>query len=75
MIAEVNRLLCFGFYGTLHCVELQRLEIVGYAKPLPCYCGGARPKKLEELLAAAASTPGRCRTDWLLTFGKRNRRS
>ena len=62
MIAELTDFM-LGFYGPLHCVELQRLEIVGYEKT-----GGAAgwPQHL---------TPGRCRTDWLLTFGKRNRRS
>ncbi|MFQ9472996.1 MAG: C-GCAxxG-C-C family protein [Oscillospiraceae bacterium] len=32
MIAELTDFM-LGFYGTLHCVELQRLEIVGYENP------------------------------------------
>ncbi len=32
MIAELTEFM-LGFYGTLHCVELQRLEIVGYENP------------------------------------------
>ena len=28
MIAELTEFM-LGFYGTLHCVELQKLEIVG----------------------------------------------
>ena len=39
-----------GFYGTLHCVELQRLEIVGYENPCHAIVE-ALAKKLEELLA------------------------
>ena len=32
MIAELTEFM-LGFYGTLHCVELQKLEIVGYENP------------------------------------------
>ena len=32
MIAELTDFM-LGFYGTLHCVELQKLEIVGYETP------------------------------------------
>ena len=32
MIAELTDFM-LGFYGTLHCVELQKLEIVGYENP------------------------------------------
>ena len=39
-----------GFYGTLHCVELQRLEIVGVENPCHAIVE-ALAKKLEELLA------------------------
>ena len=39
-----------GFYGTLHCVELQKLEIVGYENPCHAIVE-ALAKKLEELLA------------------------
>ena len=40
-----------GFYGTLHCVELQKLEIVGYENPCHAIVE-ALAKKLENLLAA-----------------------
>ena len=33
MITELTEFV-LGFYGTLHCVELQDLEIVGYENPL-----------------------------------------
>ena len=73
MIAELTDFM-LGFYGTLHCVELQRLEIVGYENP--CH---AIVEALAKTGGAAGwpqhLTPGRCRTDWLLTFGKRNRPS
>jgi len=39
-----------GFYGTLHCVELQRLEIVGVENSCHAIVE-ALAKKLEELLA------------------------
>ena len=39
-----------GFYGTLHCVELQKLEIVGYENPCHAIVE-TLAKKLEELLA------------------------
>ena len=32
MIAKLTNFM-LGFYGTLHCVELQKLEIVGYEPP------------------------------------------
>ena len=32
MIAELTDFM-LGFYGTLHCVELQKLEIVGVENP------------------------------------------
>ena len=43
MIAELTDFM-LGFYGTLHCVELQKLEIVGYENPMPRHCGGAGQK-------------------------------
>ena len=49
MIAELTEFM-LGFYGTLHCVELQRLEIVGYENPCHAIVE-ALAKKLEELLA------------------------
>ena len=49
MIAELTDFM-LGFYGTLHCVELQRLEIVGYENPCHAIVE-ALAKKLEELLA------------------------
>lgn len=49
MIAELTGFM-LGFYGTLHCVELQRLEIVGYENPCHAIVE-ALAKKLEELLA------------------------
>ena len=39
-----------GFYGTLHCVELQDLEIVGYENPCHAIVE-ALARKLEELLS------------------------
>ena len=49
MIAVLTDFM-LGFYGTLHCVELQRLEIVGYENPCHAIVE-ALAKKLEELLA------------------------
>lgn len=49
MISELTDFM-LGFYGTLHCVELQRLEIVGYENPCHAIVE-ALAKKLEELLA------------------------
>ena len=49
MIAELTEFM-LGFYGTLHCVELQKLEIVGYENPCHAIVE-ALAKKLEELLA------------------------
>ena len=48
MIAELTEFM-LGFYGTLHCVELQKAGDRGL-KTLPRHCGGAG-QKLEELLA------------------------
>ena len=49
MIAELTDFM-LGFYGTLHCVELQKLKIVGYENPCHAIVE-ALAKKLEELLA------------------------
>ena len=49
MIAELTDFM-LGFYGTLHCVELQRLEILGCENPCHAIVE-ALAKKLEELLA------------------------
>ena len=49
MIADLTD-FTLGVYGTLHCVELQRLEIVGYENPCHAIVE-ALAKKLEELLA------------------------
>ena len=49
MIAKLTNFM-LGFYGTLHCVELQKLEIVGYETPCHAIVE-ALAKKLEELLA------------------------
>lgn len=48
MIAELIGSM-FGFHGTLHRIELRRLEIVGYEN-LYCAIVEALAKKLEELL-------------------------
>ena len=48
MIAELTEFM-LGFYGTLHCVELQKLEIVGVENPCHAIVE-ALAKKLEELL-------------------------
>ena len=39
-----------GFYGTLHCVDLQVLEILGYENPCHAIVE-ALARKLEELLS------------------------
>ena len=49
MIAELTDFM-LSFYGTLHCAELQRLEIVGYENPCHAIVE-ALAKKLEKLLA------------------------
>ena len=49
MIAELTDFM-LGFYGTLHCIELQKLEIVGVENPCHAIVE-ALAKKLEELLA------------------------
>lgn len=49
MISELTDFM-LNFYGTLHCVELQKLNIMGYENP--CYAiVEALAEKLEELLA------------------------
>ena len=48
MIAELTDFM-LGFYGTLHCVELQKLEIVGYENPCHAIVE-ALAKKLESIL-------------------------
>ena len=49
MIADLTD-FTLGIYGTLHCVELQKLEIVGGENPCHAIVE-ALAKKLEELLA------------------------
>ena len=49
MITELTEFV-LGFYGTLHCVELQDLEIVGYENPCHAIVE-ALARKLEELLS------------------------
>ena len=49
MIADLTD-FTLGVYGTLHCVELQKLEIVGGENPCHAIVE-ALAKKLEELLA------------------------
>ena len=49
MIVELTDFM-LGFYGTLHCIELQKLEIVGIENPCHAIVE-ALAKKLEELLA------------------------
>ena len=49
MIDELTDFM-LDFYGTLHCVELQQLEIIGYENPCHAIVE-ALAKKLEELLA------------------------
>jgi len=59
-----------GFYGTLHCVELQKLEIVGYENPCHAIVE-ALAKKLEELLAGRRIfRPVNAGTDWFLICWK-----
>ena len=61
--------------GSIAEEDIRRL--IRQRKLFPCYFGSAlKLQGVEELLAGPQHlTPGRCRTDWLLTFGKRNRRS
>ena len=49
MIADLTGFM-LGFYGTLHCVELQKLGIVGYENPCHAIVE-AMAQKLEGLLA------------------------
>ena len=49
MITELTEFV-LGFYGTLHCVELQDLEIEGYENPCHAIVE-ALARKLEELLS------------------------
>ena len=55
MIAELTDFM-LGFYGTLHCVELQRVAVAGYENP----CHGIveeLAKMLENLLPTHGRTP------------------
>ncbi len=61
--------LMLGFYGTLHCVELQRLEIVGYENPCHAIVE-ALAKKLEAAGGPQDLPPGKRRTTGLLMCGK-----
>ena len=49
MITELTEFV-LGFYGTLHCVELQDLEIVGYENPCHAIVE-ALARKLQELIS------------------------
>lgn len=49
MISQLTDFM-LSFYGTLHCVELQQLEVVGYENPCHAIVE-ALAQKLEELLA------------------------
>lgn len=55
MISELTDFM-LGFYGTLHCMELQRLEITGFENPCHAIVE-ALAKKLEELLAGRSTMP------------------
>lgn len=55
MISELTDFM-LGFYGTLHCVELQRLEITGFENPCHAIVE-ALAKKLEELLEGRSTMP------------------
>lgn len=48
MIAELTDFM-LSFYSTLHCVELQKLEVIGYKNPCHAIVE-AIAKKLEDLL-------------------------
>ncbi len=48
MIDELTDFM-LSFYGTLHCVELQKLEVIGYKNPCHAIVE-AIAKKLEDLL-------------------------
>ena len=55
MISELTDFM-LGFYGTLHCVELQRLEITGFENPCHAIVE-VLAKKLEELLEGRSTMP------------------
>ena len=55
MICELTDFM-LGFYGTLHCMELQRLEITGFENPCHAIVE-ALAKKLEELLEGRSTMP------------------
>ena len=69
MIAELTDFM-LSFYGTLHCVELQKLEIMGYEKPLPRHCGGAGQKAGGTVGEPQDLLPGKRRTTELLMCRK-----
>ena len=55
MISELMDFI-LDFYGTLYCVELQRLEITGFENPCHVIVE-ALAKKLEELLEGRSTMP------------------
>lgn len=55
MISELTEFM-LSFYGTLHCVELQRLDVMGYENPCHAIVE-AVAKKLEDLLSKHSAFP------------------
>ena len=55
MICELTEFVT-GFFGTLHCVELQKLGIVGYENPCHAIVQETA-KKLEDLLSRHSAFP------------------
>lgn len=71
MIAELTDFM-LGFYGTLHCVELQRLR--SWIRN-PCHAIVEAGQKLEELLAGRSIYARQMQDRLAPDLGKRNRRS
>ena len=69
MIAELTDFM-LGFYGTLHCVELQKLEIVGVENPCHAIVGGAGQKAGGTAGGPQDLPPGKRRTTELLMCRK-----
>ena len=69
MIADLTD-FTLGIYGTLHCVELQKLEIVGGENPCHAIGGGVGQKAGGAAGGPQDLPPGKCGTDWFLICWK-----